>query len=176
MRFYIFTIWEIIYKKVITVLVAGITIWSVYWYLNLKDKSDTFVVSTVYALFLFIIGIYINTIDKKINDKFYDRKEYYLSLIKLNSVFKTFDLENYSDDNILQSIINFQGFTSRSSELKKYPPYIPIKGFKFKDEELNVENEFIEKRRSLITTLHKNIMDYIDNNSIEKKMSLPSYR
>ncbi len=94
MRFYIFTIWEIIYKKVITVLVAGITIWSVYWYLNLKDKSDTFVVSTVYALFLFIIGIYINTMDKKVNDKFYDREEYYLSLIKLNSVFKTFDLEN----------------------------------------------------------------------------------
>lgn len=94
MRFYIFTIWEIIYKKVITVLVAGTTIWSVYWYLNLKDKSDTFVVSTVYALFLFIIGIYINTMDKKVNDKFYDREEYYLSLIKLNSVFKTFDLEN----------------------------------------------------------------------------------
>lgn len=38
---------------------------------------------------------------------------------------------------------------------------------------MNVENEFIEKRRSLITTLHKNIMDYIDNNSIEKKCLYP---
>ncbi|MGK0467249.1 hypothetical protein [Clostridium sp.] len=173
MNFDIIDIWERLYKKVIILSVIVITILSVNWYLNLKDKSDTFIISTLYALFLFGIGIYMNYKGNKINKKFYDRKDYYLILSRLKSVFKTMNLENYSDEDVFRAIISFKTFTSRTNGMKDVQAYVPEQGFKFKHKELNLEDDFIERRNTLLEKLRINIIDYIDKKSINKKYTYP---
>lgn len=117
-KFDIIKIWERVYKKIVILLVVGITIWSVNWYLNLNDKSDTFIVSTLYALFLFGMGIYLNYMENKIDEKFYERKDYYLVLLRLKAMFNTMNLENYSDEDVFSAIISFKTFTGRSDGMK----------------------------------------------------------
>lgn len=174
MKFDVIGMWEMIYKKVIILSVVGLTIWSVNWYLNLTDKSDTFIVSTVYALFLFAIGIYVNYMGNKINESFYDRKDYYLVLSKLNSIFNILNLEDYSDKDVFMAIVHFKTFTSRTDGMKDIPPFVPEEGFRFKYKELDIEDEFIEKRNKLLGKLKENIMDYIDKNLIIKTVPYPN--
>lgn len=175
MNFRIFKIWEIIYKKVIITLIGVFTIWGIDWYLNLNDKSDTFIISTLYALFLFLIGIYINYMEDKIDDKFYERKDYYLVLLRLKDIFNSMSLDKCLEKDVIRAIISFKVFTNRADGMKDkgIQPYIPEKGFKFKYNELNIEDKFIRKRNNLLDRLNNNVMDYINKNSIATTVPYP---
>lgn len=176
MEFNIIRTWELLYKKIIFILIILISILSMCWYFTSADtqKSDTaYIVSILYALFLFIIGIYDNYMKNKIDEKFYERKAYYLNLLKLKKLFNTMNFEGCSDEDIFNSIIWFKGFTSRPDDMKNIQPYISQQGFKFNDKELTIEDEFIENRQKLIEKLNKEIMKYIKKNSISKKCPYP---
>ncbi|MBU3159511.1 hypothetical protein KPL37_07045 [Clostridium frigoris] len=173
MKFNVFNIWEKIYKKVIIVIVIGITFCSVDWYLNLRDKSDTFIISTLYALFLFALGIYMNYMGNEIQEKFYDKKDCYLVLSRLKAIFKNMNLENYSEEDVKMNIISFKVFTSRTDGMGKVKPYVPEKGFKFKNRELDIEDEFTQKYSCLLNKLNSSIMNYISEKSITTKVNYP---
>ncbi len=177
MEFNIFRTWELVYRKIIFILIMVISILSIRWYFKSSDtqKSDTaYIVSILYALFLFLIGIYDNYMKNKIDEKFYERKDYYLNLLKLKDLFNTMNFENYSDKNIFDSILLFKWFTGRTGNLKNVQPYILQQGFTFNDTELAIEDTFIESRQKLIRTLNNEIIQYIDENSISKKCPYPN--
>lgn len=171
-KFNIIGTWEIIYKKIIFILILLISVLSIYWYLTSGEirKSDTgYIISILYALFLFLIGVYSNHMKNKIDEKFYERKKYYLNLLKLKDVFNNMKFENYSEKDILEAIICFKGFTGRTDNFKNVQPYISQQGFKFSNKELNIEDEFLRSRSILIDELNKRIINYIDKNSLSKK-------
>lgn len=173
MFFTIINIWERIYKKIIYFLVIGITIWSAYWYINLEDKTDTFIVSTLYALFLFVIGIYMNYMQHIIDEKFYDRTDYYFNLKRLKDVFNTMIFESYSDEDVFEAIITFKVFTGRTDSIEEKPVYVSELGLKYNYSDIDIENDFIKKRNSIINKLNISILDYINKNSIDKKCPYP---
>lgn len=111
--------------------------------------------------------------ENKIDEKFYERKKYYLNLLKLKDVFNNMRFENYSEKDILESIMWFKEFTGRTDNLKNIQPYITQKGFKFNNKELSIEDEFITSRSILIDELNKRIIKYIDKNSLGKKYPYP---
>jgi len=177
MEFNIIRTWELVYRKIIFILIMVISTLSICWYFTSSNtrKNDTaYIVSILYALFLFLIGIYDNYMKNKINEKFYERKDYYLNLLKLKHLFNTMNFENYSDKDIFDSIMLFKWFTGRTGNLKNVQPYILQQGFKFNDTELAIEDIFIENRQKLIGTLNNEIIQYIDENSISKKCPYPN--
>jgi|LGOV01.1.fsa_nt_gb hypothetical protein len=174
MNFNIIKNWEKLYKIFLFISVLIITILAWYWYLSQNDKTDTFIVSLLYALYLFGVGIYVNYMKNKIDEKYYERKDYYLILGSLEAMFKTMKLVNYTDEEVFVAVIWFQTFTSRTDVTKDKQAFIPEKGYNFNLKELVVEDEFLEKRNIILENINTKIKDYIDQNSIIKKGYYPN--
>ena len=127
MKFNIFSTWELIYKKIIYILISFISALCICWYLKLPDtqKTDTaYIVSILYALFLFLIQIYDNYMKNKIDEKFHERKDYYLNLKDLKEIFNLINYEDCSEEDVYKLIIDFKVFTRPTDNNRK--PYIPI--------------------------------------------------
>lgn len=117
MKFKIFSLSEISYKIVAGIVTIGATIGCLVYYNKLENKGDTFVIATVYAAFLFIVGLYLSYMSNSISDKLYQRRDEYIMLTRLNSVFSTScmtSLDTYK--NICWAIISFQAFSGRTKD------------------------------------------------------------
>lgn len=157
------------YKWIIAVVVISVSIGSVFYYFSLKDRSDTFIAASVYALFLFVAGIYMNYMSNKIEDKLQDRIEIYLNLQRVHGFFKaTLEEKTLNYDTTEQAIISFQVFTSRTEVMEKegIAPYIKQRGIKFNAKELEIENIFREQYSKLSKSINEIIESYIRDNSI----------
>lgn len=114
MKFNIFGFSERYYKAVTAFITIGVTIGCLVYYYHLEDKSNTFVAATVYAAFLFIVGLYLSSMTNNISNKLYERKNAYIMLKRLNEIFSIScmtSLDSYED--ISFAIISFQVFTGR---------------------------------------------------------------
>lgn len=80
MKFRIFSLSEKLYKTVTSIITIGVTIGCFLYYNKLDDKSDTFVIATVYAAFLFIVGLYLSYMSNNISNKLIERKNEYIML------------------------------------------------------------------------------------------------
>lgn len=117
MKFNIFSLSERYYKIVTGFITIAVTLGCFIYYNNLEDKSDTFVMATLYATFLFIVGLYISYKSNSISDKLYERKSSYITLLRLAELFSSsrmMDLSSYKDVN--NAVIAFQVFTGRINE------------------------------------------------------------
>lgn len=149
-------------------MVVGVSIGGVIYYFSLKDKSDTFISGSMYALFLFAAGSYMSYMSNKIDDRLQDRIEIYLNLQRVYSFFKVFIKENLDYEAIKRSIIAFQVFTSRTENTnqEEIDPCIKQRGIKFHAKELEIENIFLELHSRLSKSITDIIEDYISNNNI----------
>lgn len=157
------------YKRILAVVVISVSIGAVFYYFSLQDKSDTFIAASVYALFLFVAGIYMNYMSNKIEDKLQDRIEIYLNLQRVDGFFKATLKEKTLDyDATERAIISFQVFTSRTENMEKeeIAPYIKQRGIKFDAKELEIENIFLELYSKLLKSITEIIESYIRDNSI----------
>jgi len=119
MKFKIFSLFEIVYKTIIYLIVIIGTVAIISYYFFLEDKSDTFIVATLYATFLFIVGLYLSFMDKKIDDKIYERKDYYLTLLKLNATLNRDSIDFSTHDSAKMAIIAFKVLSGRSKATSK---------------------------------------------------------
>ncbi len=157
------------YKRILAIVVISVSIGAVFYYFSLQDKSDTFIAASVYALFLFFAGIYMNYMSNKIEDKLQDRIEIYLNLQRVHGFFKATLKEKTLDyDATERAIISFQVFTSRTENMEKeeIAPYIKQRGIKFDAKELEIENIFLELYSKLSKSITEIIESYIRDNSI----------
>lgn len=125
MKFNIFSLSEKYYKIVTMIIVVVVTISCFVYYYSLDDKSDTFIVSTLYATFTFIVGLYLSYKSSTINDKIYERKSCYITLLRLEELFSSICMTSIvSNKDAALHVITFQVFTGRidkeiSNEEKK---------------------------------------------------------
>lgn len=166
MKFKIFMLRELIYKKIAYALVFIITVGCIVLYFYKRDSEEiAFIISLFYALFLFIISVYINDISTKIQNMFHRRKEQYSSLKELAEIYKPTSW--YKDD--LQSYVIFvQGMTGRTGTGKK--PFIRIDGFEYTEKYLKLESSFLFLRRDLHALLNDEINKYIPSHKLIKKV------
>jgi|BioPla2DNA2_1021312.scaffolds.fasta_scaffold21973_2 hypothetical protein len=157
------------YKWLVALLVIVISVGGIFYYISLKDKSDTFIAATLYALFLFAAGTFINYMSNKIDDKIQDRIEIYLNIQKVYNFFKSsFDDNAIDFESTKRRIISFQVFTNRTETMieKEFVPYIKQIGLKFNDKELEKENEFLELYSKVSQFITNIIEGYIIDNGI----------
>ena len=115
MKFKIFGLSEKYYKIVTAIVTIVVTMGCFVYYAGLDDKGNTFVVATLYAAFLFIVGLYLSYMSNCISNKLYERKNEYIMLRRLNDIFSTScmtSLDSYSD--ISFAVISFQTFSGRT--------------------------------------------------------------
>lgn len=115
MKFKIFGLSEKYYKIVTAIVTTVVTMGCFVYYDGLDDKGNTFVVATLYAAFLFIVGLYLSYMTNCISNKLYERKNEYIMLRRLNDIFSTScmtSLDSYSD--ISLAVISFQTFSGRT--------------------------------------------------------------
>lgn len=158
MKFNIFRFSERCYKVVTAIITIGVTVGCFVYYYQLEDKGNTFVVATVYAAFLFIVGLYLSYMSNSISNKLYERKNEYIMLKRLNEIFSLScmaSLDSYKD--ILLSIISFQVFSGRtkkhmSTDTKKKAiiSTVPLNfmiepNAQIDDNELSKERHYIEE-------------------------------
>ncbi|XKH52006.1 hypothetical protein LG275_13800 (plasmid) [Chryseomicrobium palamuruense] len=179
MKFRIFTLHEIIYKWVAYLSVVFISIASVVYYVlsnnySAKDKpllnSDelTFILSVLYALFLFVITVYLTSMSDRIRNMFNIRKEQYRQLKKLSEVYKVEGIEERDKDRELLSFLFMcQAFTGRT-EKEEMKPYIKQKGFSYTNRYLRLEKSFIEQHSKLQIELNDRINNYINARNLKK--------
>jgi len=117
MKFNIFSLSERYYRIVTGIITISVTIGCFIYYYNIKDKSNTFIMATLYAAFLFIIGLYISYKSNSISNKLYERKSSYITLVRLAELFSAsciISLSSYKDVNM--AVISFQVFTGRTKK------------------------------------------------------------
>lgn len=154
MKFKIFGLSEKYYKIVTAIVTTVVTMGCFVYYDGLDDKGNTFVVATLYAAFLFIVGLYLSYMTNCISNKLYERKNEYIMLRRLNDIFSTScmtSLDSYSD--ISLAVISFQTFSGRTKgyisgdEKKKAISHVvPIEVMMELHPQLNHRNLEQEKR------------------------------
>lgn len=166
MKFKIFTLLELIYTKVAYTLVFIITISCVVLYFYKRDSEEiAFIISLFYALFLFIISVYINTVSTRVQNTFHRRKEQYRSLKDLAEIYKpTFS----AADDLLSHIMLAQGMTGRIGNGKR--PFIRINGFEYTEKYLKLEESYLALRSDLHALLNDEINKYIYSHKPKKKV------
>ena len=116
MKFNVFKKTEIVYKPLTYIVVVVTTIWSIICYFNLDDKADSYIPATLYAAFLFIVGIFMSYMDKKIADKIYYRSSTYINLLRIRDLLSPENLDFSTSHNARMTILAFKALSGRFDE------------------------------------------------------------
>ena len=176
MKFRIFTFQEIIYKWLSYSIVFVVTILSIIFYLfsnsnsgkedNLLNTDEiTFILSVFYALFLFIVGVYMTSMSNQTQNMFYRRKEQYINLKRLSELYS---VTKSKDKDLLSFIFMNKGFTGRTDQNIK--PYIKQDGFEFTKRYLQLESSFVEQWGILQKEWNNSINTYIESLNLKNKV------
>lgn len=184
MKFKVFGFFEKLYKWIAFISVVLITVGGVAYYLVLKDKSvagnkhakgfliefqdSSFIIGVVYALFLFVVGLYLSSMSSKVQNLYYRRKEQYINLKRLSEVVSASRLNDESDDKVESNIFFHRGLTGRLGEQKRRP-YIIEDGYKYTFKYLKLEDDLLSLRSNLVQFFNLKINKYIDCYSLKKK-------
>ena len=173
MKFNVFSFIELRFTAIVTFIVALITIASCRYFFVVENKDTTFIVGIVYALLLFIIGLYITHMNNRVNNMFYCRKQYYQTLLKLDSLFSRVNYSAHNYDEKYSFILFHQLFTGR---VEKYEENIYIKSdcFVYMKKYLDVEEKYSDEYSRLKQLFNNNVIEYINRNRLVKKVPNPS--
>lgn len=176
MKFTVFSIQEIFLKWIVIISVSSVSTASILYYFQLVDKGDTFIISILYALFLFVLALYVTSISNNIHNSFSRRKDEYINLKKISPFFsKVNTLTEYDD--IKKFIISNKALSGRLDNMKeemdkqKMTPYITEDGFNFSQRYIKVENEFCEQHDEILKDWNKKINEYIVLNKLNNKVN-----
>jgi hypothetical protein len=158
------------YKWLSALFISFITAYAIFYYTRLDDKSDTFVVALLYALLLFVAGIYFNYMSNTIESKIDERIDIYRNLEKVKSTLEYESTMEYLES-VRSRIISFQIFTGRDKDHKdsNRRPYISDRGVRFKANELIVEEEYQTAYGDLKARLINIIQNYFNENGLSAK-------
>lgn len=168
MKFKVFSIGEIIGKAFSYITVLVVSIGAIAYYFIVEDKSDTYIVATLYAAFLFLAGIYLSNRDKKIDSLIYQREDYYVMFGKLRALFETRgNLE--SDDDMKSFIISFWVFSGRGDNSEMKNPRIRECGFRFTNKLNQLEQNYFTKLGNMERWFQKEINNFLhDSIKVER--------
>lgn len=166
MKFKIFTLSELIYRKVVYTFVLFFTIGIIIvYFLTRAIDESAYVLSIFYALFLFIVSIYMNSKSTQIQNMFYKRIEQYRSLGELSGIYTPGIRKN---DDLLSFILMVQGLTGRLND--KGRAIIKFNGFEYTEKYLNLEESYLNQRKALYDLLNGEIKNHIKSHNLKKKV------
>lgn len=144
MKFSVFGKWEVVnrpFRIIVTICVTVVTI-CYYW---LKERGgDTFLISTGYALFLFVVGIYATYRNGLVENRFIRRANSYLMLRKLDELFGS--KNDYSTiEGMTEFVILFRLFTGRADGVDKGRAIVRESGFCFTQKLADLEVLFLNE-------------------------------
>ena len=147
MKFRVFGVWEVINRPFRIIVTIGVTIVTIYYYYCLNGgNGDTFLISTGYALFLFVLGIYATYRNGLVENRFIRRADSYVMLRKLEDLFVS-----NSDYSTIQGMtdfaIFFRLFTGRADEVDKERAIVRQSGFGFSQKLADLELRFLNEKR-----------------------------
>ena len=144
MKFNATTWMDLHYKKVSWFAVIVVSVLVFVFYCKVPDKTDMFIPSTFYALFLFVIGVFNSNRTSRIDSLFIDRVDIYLNLKRAKELFNALSFSNDYEET-KSNIFWFQAFSGRLSnpDAPKIA-YVKEKGFSFNFDRLNIEKEYCE--------------------------------
>ena len=179
MKLKVFSFQERHYKKLVAFFVVLVTAVSVYFSINYTKNNEqsvgfvTFLVSIAYALFLFIVGLYISTIKGKLDNKFFVAKDHYVTISKLNGLFSSPKNEICNYENTRLFIISHQAFTSRIDGMEEGKAYIKPTCFSNRQIYLKCEFAFLQTYDDFFKKIRNTVSDYTETHEITKKVPYP---
>ncbi len=181
MKFKVFGLFEKLYKWIASISVVLITGGCIVYYMMLKESSATvskeskslliefqdssFFIGVIYALSLFVVGLYLNSMSSKVQNLYYRRKEQYINLKRLSQVVQS---DNESNADVVSKIMLHRGFTGRLGEEKRRP-YVIEDGYKYTPKYLKLEDDLLSIRSNLVELVNLKINKYIDCYSLKKR-------
>ncbi len=172
MKFSIFSRWEIINKAFRIIVTIVITIATVIGcFLGIKDSTiGLFLLSTGYALFLFVIGIYATYRNQLVENRFFRRAEAYVMLNKMEAIFQA-NNDYSSVDGMKRTVIAIRVFTGRADGQDKGRAAVRENGFCFLKTLTDLEQLFLDEEdcKKKEEYRHKLEKLYIKNHKKTKK-------
>lgn len=158
------------YKWLATIIIVFFSAYAIYYYIKLNDKSDTFVAAIIYALLLFVAGIYLNYMNNSIDSKIDDRIEIYRNLLLARSFLKH-EGERIDLERVLDRIAWFQISTGRDKRREDNDPrpVITDRGIKFNAKELEIEERFITAYNEVHSRIIDFLQKYVQENDLKIK-------
>lgn len=178
MNLVIFSFQEKHYKKIAfacVVLTTSISIFLYLYSLKIQDPNTnliSFVVSIVYALALFVLGLYLSAQSTRVENRFLANKNHYISLCKLQQLFSCERLAKQNYDDVKSFVIFHQIFTARTTNDDK--PFINGDFFTYTPRYLKHEEAFLSTHSELLAKISKSVNDFIEQNSVSKKVPYPN--
>ncbi|MEK4626559.1 hypothetical protein MKY06_30140 [Priestia sp. FSL P4-0332] len=171
MKFSVFTFQELRYKTIAYLLAFIITIVSIIAYLKLPKGADTslasYVLSIVYALTLFVVGLYINNMSSKQQNMFLKRKGQYKSLHQLLEFYEIKAFKE-NEDEMFKYVIFSQSFMKRTKG--KGNSLISFKGYEQTKKYLKIEEDFLSKTKEIHDLLNKELKNYVAAKKLKMKV------
>lgn len=161
MKFTAVSWYEKYHKRIMYALIFVVTIILVCLYFFIKDNMSnifTYIAGIFYALFLFIVTVYLDSQSTKIDSLFYKRKKQYLNFKELKGLY---NLRNLND--LYSFIIANQTLTRLHKQDTNEKSFIKEDGWYFKSSYLELESLYIsqaQKIREIINQVFKKYSKY----------------
>lgn len=170
MKFRIFGWHESAYKWIALLVTVALTVGSLMYHKH--HTNDDFAISIVYALFLFVVGIYTANMSSKVQNLFYRRREQYLNMKNLKLALSSEKLNSLTDRNVKSFIITHQVFSARSwTPTNQTPrPIIRTEGFTYKTSYIKLENDILKGLEKLAHYMESEIRQHIESNCLKTKV------
>ncbi|QSO48354.1 hypothetical protein [Alicyclobacillus mengziensis] len=170
MKFRIFGWHELTYKWIALLVMVALTFGSLKYHAS--HPTDDFVISIIYALFLFIVGIYTANMSSTVQNLFYRRREQYLNMKSLKLALSLEKLESLSDDSVKSFIITHQVFTARSwTPTEQTPrPIVRTEGFTYKKAYIELETDILNELRKFAQDIELGVRQHIECNRLKQKV------
>lgn len=147
MKFSIFSGWEIINKAfriIVTIIISVVTVLG--YFLGIKDsQAGIFLLSTGYALFLFVIGVYATYRNQLVENRFIRRAESYVMLKKMEELFRV-NNDYSSVEGMTKTVIGIRVFTGRTEKQDKSRAVVRENGFCFLEKLTVLEQLFLDEK------------------------------
>lgn len=174
------------YKIVAAFLVLLSTAICCYAFIKIPTGEASFFVSLIYALALYLIGVFTSAISARISSEFQHRVEIYTNLKRANDLLNTiieereplFKTKTANDiiDEIYDDIITFIVFTgNKDDERLKNQPYIKKLGITYDESFLQEINTCKKTVDTIVKDVNTKLIEHIQQNNVQATVPYPHF-
>lgn len=174
------------YKFVAALLVLISTTICCYVFIKSQTNNASFFVSLTYALALYLVSVFTNSVSNKIAAEFHHRVKIYTNLKKANDLLNSiieereplFKTKTANDliDELYDDIITFIVFTgNKDDEYLKNHPYVKNLGITYDKSFLQEINTCKETIDTIVHDVNTKLTEYIKQNNVQSTVPYPHF-
>lgn len=174
------------YKMVSALMVVFATVsCCIAFLLSNKDSVASFFISMLYALGLYIVGVFTSTMSERVASSLHKKAQVYINLKRINELLDSFEhhvtltgTDTIKDEieTLYSNIIFFNSFTGHTNDTSiDDNPYIKNLGVIFDEDFLRTQKQFFEMSKSIVTDVNGKLQDYIKANDVKTKVPYPHF-